>query len=220
MNIWKTLSKLWGKATELAQDLLAPEDKKIEKLLAIDPGTMRLLLPKSPANIKDIFVLFDYGNNVVRTIVKSIKYKNNAGLRKRIAGFLHEELVEISSEITLFEGAPPILMPMPMSKEEKRKKGFNQCEELCKEIQRINSNLEISYNALKKIMETKRQTTLGRDERILNVVDSMEAENKIVKNKTIIVLDDVYTTLASFSEARRALLEAGARRVIGLFIAH
>jgi len=157
----------------------------------------------------------------VRLIVKSIKYKNNAGLRKRIAGYLYEELLDISSEIALFEGAPPLLVPMPMSKVEKRKRGFNQCEELVREIKKIGGdNIEVSYNTLKKVRETERQTKLSREERMENIKNSMQAENKIIKNKTIIILDDVYTTGASLLEARRALLSSGAKRVIGLFIAH
>lgn len=138
-----------------------------------------------------------------------------------MAGYLYEEVLDISSDITLFEGTPPLLVPMPMSKNEKRKKGFNQCEELVREIEKLRGdNIAIFHNALKKIRETERQTTLSRDERLLNVKNCIEADSKIVKDKTIIVLDDVYTTLASFSEARRALLKAGARRVIGIFIAH
>jgi ComF family protein len=212
---------MWQKIIELVQNLLAPEDIKIQKLLDLPAGTMRDLLPKSAVYSKDIFVLFDYQNKIVRLIVKSIKYKNNAGLRKRIANYLYEEIIDISSEIALFEGAPPLLVPMPMSKIEKRKRGFNQCEELVREIKKLGgNNIEVSYDTLKKVRETERQTTLSREKRAENVRECMKAENKILKNKTIIVLDDVYTTGASLTEARRALLEAGAKRVIGIFIAH
>ena len=212
---------MWRKIIEYVQNLLAPEDIKIQRLLNIPIGAMRDLLPKSPIYSKDIFALFDYQNKIVRFIIKSIKYKNNSNLRKRLASYLYEEIIEISSDMALFEGAPPLLVPMPMSKIEKRKRGFNQCEELVREIKKLGGdNVEVSYNTLKKIKETKRQTKLSREERMENVKDSMEAENKIIKNKTIIVLDDVYTTGASLSEARRALLEAGAKRVMGLFIAH
>ena len=213
---------MWQKIIACVQNLLAPEDIKIKKLLAIDVGTMRELLPKSPVYSKDIFVLFDYQNKIVRLIVKSIKYKNNASLRKRVAVYLHEEIVDMSSEIGLFEGMPPLLIPMPMSKLEKRKRGFNQCEELVKEIKKLGGqNIEVSYNTLKKIRETERQTTLSREERALNVKDSMSVSDfSKIKNRVVIVLDDVYTTGASLLEARRALLSAGAKRVISIFIAH
>jgi predicted amidophosphoribosyltransferase len=228
---------------EAIADILAPEDIKIQKLLGLPAGIMRDLLPKSPVYMKDIFVLFDYQNKIVRFIVKSIKYKNNANLRKRIAGYLYEEILDLSSEIALFEGAPPLLVPMPMSKKEKRNRGFNQCEELVREIKKIGGdNIEVSYNTLKKVRETERQTKLSREERALNVEGSMCAflkspsnfsglndkatikmqrpDQSVGKAKTVIVLDDVYTTGASLAEARRALLSAGASRVIGLFIAH
>lgn len=212
---------MWKKIVEYVQNLLVPENAKVQELLNLPLGVMRDLLPKSPVYSKDIFVLFDYQNKIVRFIVKSIKYKNNASLRKRLAIYLYEEITDISAEITLFEGTPPLLVPMPMSKVEKRKRGFNQCEELVREIKKLGGdNVEVSYNTLKKVRETKRQTTLSREERVKNVKRSMTATLRQAQGRIIIVLDDVYTTGASLSEARRALLEAGAKRVIGLFIAH
>lgn len=206
---------------KIIMDLIVPEEQKMAKLLDLEASAMRRLLPASPTNMRDILVLFDYRNKMVRFLVKSIKYKNHAGLKKRIAQYFIDEILEISEDIALFEGGPPLIVPMPMSKQEKRKKGFNQCEELVREIEKNSGhNINISYNALKKIRETKRQTTLSREERLENVKNSMQAMPEKVRNKTVIVIDDVYTTLASFSEARRALHSAGARRTLGFFIAH
>lgn len=228
MTVLKLIATWVEKLAGAIRDALAPEDKKVQGLLRLDPGAMRLLLPKSPVNMKDVFALFDYGNKVVKLLVKSIKYKNNAGLKKRLAKYLYEEIIDISEDITLFHGSPPIVVPMPMSKKERNKRGFNQCEELCREIEKLSPSsgeggIEICYDLLKKIKETKRQTELSREERMENVKNSMavpEIYRGKIKNRSILVLDDVYTTLASFSEARRALLASGARAIYGLFIAH
>lgn len=212
---------MWQAIIEHLKNFLVPESVKIKKLLDLPAAVMRDLLPKSPVYLKDIFVLFDYQNQIIRFIVKSIKYKNHIGLRKRVAVYLYEELLDISSDIILFEGALPLILPMPMSKKEKRERGFSQCEELAKEIKKLGGqNISVSFDALKKIRETERQTKLSREERLSNMQNCMIAVPKQIQGRTIIILDDVYTTGASFLEARRALLAAGAKQVSGLFIAH
>lgn len=218
--------KNWVKAAASAlRDLFVPEDARTKRLMDIPAATMRELLPRSPVYSKNIVTLFDYQNKIIRLVVKSIKYKNNASLRRRVAGYLYDELLEIASEIALFEGAPPILLPMPMSKKEKRERGFNQTEELCDEIKKLaGENIELSSDILKKTRETERQTKLSRELREQNVKNSMAVDTNVITSvitdRVCIVLDDVYTTGASLAEARRALLAAGAKRVIGLFIAH
>jgi len=202
-------------------EIIVPEERKLSHLLALEPHSMRSLLPHSPARIKNVWILFDYHNKLIRFLIRRLKYKNNEAVRRRLAVFLYEELLENITEISLFEGEPPIIIPMPMSPKERRARGFNQCEMLCREIQKLSyGNLKFSYDALRKNRETSRQAELGRALRQINIKNSISAESSLIKNKSVIVLDDVFTTGASFSEARRALLDAGATKVYGIFIAH
>lgn len=220
MKFKETIINVLSFLTETIQNFLVPESNLVQGLIKIDPETMRLMLPNSKVRSEDIFVLFDYQNRAVKTLVKLVKYKNNKNIRERVARYFHEDMAEIFSDIALFEGIPPILIPMPMSKKEKQKRGFNQCEEIVKDIKKISGeNFEVSFNALTKHKETERQTKLDREKRILNVKNSMKADSKVVENRIIAVLDDVYTTGSTMLESRRALYDAGAKRVINFFLA-
>lgn len=202
-------------------DILVPDEKRVQKLLLLEPSVLRNLLPSSPVRLRDAMVLFDYRNKIVKFIIKSVKFKNNFSLRNRLAIYIADEIAELSSDTTLFQGSSPLIGAMPMSKHEKSRRGFNQCEEILKEVKRMNPNLgNFCFDALMKTRETKRQTELGRQERALNVKDSMQADPKIVSGKPVIILDDLYTTGATFDEAKRALYSAGAKSVYGIFLAH
>jgi len=220
-------------------NILVKEDRQIDKLLKLDPTDLYLLLPKTKRKIeKDCMAIFDYENKTIKSIVKSVKFKNNLLMKRRVASYIYDEILSLSSDVELFFGSPPIIIPMPMSKKEKKERGFNQCEEIALELKRIaGSNLKIEFGILKKIRNTQRQVKLNRDERLKNLYKSMcvflksEATIKtqhpernegeyFLKNRVVIVFDDVYTTGATFGEARRALLASGAKKVFGLFLAH
>lgn len=227
MQLPKSVQKMVEKLKTAFFDLLIPEEAAVKKLLDLPAGEMRRLLADSPVLVKDLIVLFDYQNRQVRLLVKSVKYKNHPALRRRLAMYLHEELIDWSAEINLFCGQTPLLLPMPMGKKEKKKRGFNQCEELVREIAKMENgaakNFEVGFNILQKVRETARQTKMSRAERAENIKNSMAVQTSDIgkiQNRVCIVLDDVYTTGATFGEARRALLSFGARRVFGLFLAH
>lgn len=221
MKFLKTISNQTLFIFEFLRDLIIPENKKIKALLKIDAANLRMLLPASPIKSDTIFVLFNYKNETVRLLVKTLKYKNNQSVRRIFARYLHEDMLDIFSDISLFEGSAPLLVPMPMSKIEKKNRGWSQCEELCKEIQNFSENLiSVNYKALLKTKETARQTKLNKKERLENVRGSMWADPKFVEGKVVAVLDDVYTTGATMDESRRALYAAGAKRVINFFLAH
>lgn len=203
-------------------NLLAQEDLLVKKILAFNDSEMFQILPKSTRTIdKKCIAIFDYRNKTVKTIVKNIKFKNNLYLKKRVALYLKDELLSICSEIETFSNQKPLIIPIPMSKKEIRSRGFNQCEQICREITKISKDFDIKFNILRKIKETQRQIRLNREERIKNLNMSFVAEPSItVSGRIVIVIDDVYTTGATFKEAERALKKSGAKEVFGLFLAH
>lgn len=201
-------------------NILVPEKKEIEKIISLDISVARLLIPKANLIKKDIFVLFDYKNKITKVLVKSLKYRNNRNVRQFLAKIVSEELIEMISNITIFEGQRPIIVPIPMSKKEKEKRGFNQTEELLREIEKTKKiDINFKYNYLIKTRETKKQAELKKDEREINLKFSMSATQN-VNGTPILVIDDIYTTGSTFNEAKRALKSAGAKNVYGLFLAH
>ncbi len=205
-------------------NLFIPEDKKIEKLLNLSQSELRKILPRAET-VKDLltFPIFNYRNKNVSAIIWAVKYRFHPELIKRLSEFLYEEIMEIAEDRLLFEGKSEIaLIPIPMSNKTRRERGFNQTEELCSVVSKI-SNGEIKVlNILEKIKDTAHQTKLSREERLQNMKNTMKAKigNYKIGNYLFIIIDDVYTTGATISEARRALREAGVKRALAVSLAH
>ncbi|MGB9612850.1 MAG: ComF family protein, partial [Candidatus Margulisiibacteriota bacterium] len=94
----------------------------------------------------------------------------------------------------------------------------NQVELLAKVVSRY---CEIPVaNVLLRIKETHPQFDLPKAERIKNVIGAFKvSDGKLVYNKTLLLLDDIYTTGATVAECSKVLKVAGARRVEVLTLA-
>ena len=91
--------------------------------------------------------------------------------------------------------------------------GFDNVGLICKKLSRI---IKVPYAGalIRKKCQTLRQTGLSMQNRLNNLKDSMEVCRKAdVKEKTILLVDDVCTTRATIIECSRALKAAGAKRV-------
>jgi len=117
----------------------------------------------------------------------------------------------------------PLLLPIPLSKKRFRERGFNQCELLISLFpQEAKNFFEIRTDILYKIKETKSQTSMRkRKDREENIIGAFAiSKPELLKRRAVIIIDDVATTGATLSEARKTLLKNGARQVTAYTLAH
>lgn len=215
------LQKLWYAAL----DLVFPKKPHIAALEDKEWYNLRALLPKAENSLSahNIYPLFNYSHEKVRAVVWDIKYKRNPRLAEALAKLLHEEMLETIADMELFDGgSTPLLVPIPMSYERKKKRGFNQTEFLAELVWKQSGGaLAYTPHALAKVCHTKPQADLKRAERLENLKGVYRVEQpEAVARRNIILLDDVSTTGATLREASRTLKAAGAREIIAFTIAH
>lgn len=168
--------------------------------------------------------LFQYKNSLSKKAIWAIKYNKNQKITKKFSSLLYEFVLEnISDEMTFGSFDNPLLIPIPMHKNNLKERGYNQSELIVREIFKIDNgnNFDISFNALVKIKETPHQSALkNKNERLKNLKDCFFADAEKVKNKNIILIDDVITTGTTMREASKILRGAGAKKIISFSLAH
>jgi len=111
------------------------------------------------------------------------------------------------------------IIPVPMYIENKNIRGYNQTEVLAESIK---NKLKIDYikDAIVKIKQNKKQSSLSEKERIENVKDVYKIQNfKILKNKRILLLDDIYTTGNTIKACREELKKSETEKIDVLVLA-
>lgn len=134
-----------------------------------------------------------------------------------------------------------IMISVPMDKIKKQIRGYNQTELIINCIEKMfNTNRKYSFkkkefnniykdlnpkitfdnNCLIKQKNTKTQSTLNADERIENIKNAFLVKNKEnIKNKNIVLFDDIATTGSTINEISKVLKEAGVKKILVLVIA-
>ena len=111
-----------------------------------------------------------------------------------------------------------VICYVPMTKKAEKKRGFNQCKVIAKNIS--NATGIPVRKCIKKIRNTKEQKTLNKEERIENLSGAFKVNNvDNIKNRNVILIDDVITTGATISECQNILKKSGAKKIIVLTIA-
>lgn len=103
------------------------------------------------------------------------------------------------------------VLAMPVSAERRLERGFNQCDELAAWLSRHYRLPLLPPDCVKRTHKAP-QSTLSAAERQKNVRKAFQA-GEIVKNRKILIIDDLRTTGATLAELARTLNQSGAAAV-------
>ena len=154
---------------------------------------------------------YGFYGGVIKTLILKFKYENDF-----TAGYLLSKLlIEMIEEEKIYAD---VICYVPMTKKSEKKRGFNQCELIAKNIG-YHINIPVS-DCIKKIKNTKEQKTLTKEERIKNLRGVFKINRiKDIKDKNVILIDDVMTTGATINECKDVLKKSGANKITVLTIA-
>ncbi len=144
-------------------------------------------------------------------LIKKLKYENHRYLAETFAKYLFEVYLknDLSADFMTF---------VPMTEKARKARGFNQSELIAEKLSELNG-LEVKP-VVEKVKDTDRQAKLNKFERLINLKDAFKvSDKKSVKNKTILVIDDVLTTGATSQIISETLKKAGAFRIKLLTVA-
>ncbi|MBQ9313422.1 MAG: ComF family protein [Clostridia bacterium] len=113
-----------------------------------------------------------------------------------------------------------ILVPVPIHKRRYIERGYNQSELLAKFISK---KMNVKYNAklLKKTRNNIAQSTLNRENRMKNVTNVYKVNSKYnICGKSVLLIDDIYTTGATAKECAKVLKQSGAKEVVCFTVAY
>lgn len=210
---------------DLLADFLFPKSPKVLALEALSVETLETLPPAESFKDRHTTALFDYEHPLAKEIIWELKYSGNTRIADKLGKILYDHICHEFTELNLFEKwDKPILIPIPISDKRRFERGWNQSELLAKKVLVYDRGKMFRYlpKQLVKFRHTESQTkTVSRNERLKNLTNSMKVLDKeSVAGECIVVLDDVTTTGSTFSEARRALRAAGARKILCVAAAH
>jgi competence protein ComFC len=150
---------------------------------------------------------------VAKTIVTKYKYN-----------FIDEAVSDVGELLCSFAPLYPltngvdVVVGVPLHPRRYRWRGFNQADELGKRVA-VYLHKPFEEHILERVRYTIPQMTLSGQKRRENLMGAFSVEQRAVKGKCLLVVDDVWTTGSTLSECAKALKQAGAKRVVGLVFA-
>ena len=155
-------------------------------------------------------IAYQYGP-VVKTIIMRLKYSNDGLAAVAVGGGMRDILLRARGE-NAKNAVYDMLIPVPLSKNRAKQRGYNQAELLAREIISVaGDGAVISSNIVNRVKNTVPQVDMTVEQRRKNQSGAFEVVDKsMVRGKAILIVDDVMTSGATVNEMAKILKRAGA----------
>ncbi len=161
-----------------------------------------------------VFSLFRY-EGVVRKSLHHYKFANRSSFYRTYASMMSQLLSEAFNRRYPFD----IIIPVPLHKNRELSRGYNQAYLIAKELGHL-LHMKVNKNILVRHIDTKSQSRLNRYERANNIENAFAVINPyVVKERHILLVDDIITTGSTLEECARVLNEAGTADICAIGVA-
>jgi ComF family protein len=143
----------------------------------------------------------------LQKVIWSLKYEDAQYLAQILGKRLSQRLKQTGWAID-------IMVPVPLHANRLYDRGYNQSQLIGDWIAR-DCGITMAPQAIIRQIDTRSQVGLSAQERQENMEDAFTAD-PLVRDKNLLLIDDVFTTGATLSACAQAALDAGARAVYGL----
>ncbi len=151
-----------------------------------------------------------FHDGAMKEAVHRLKYDRDLGLGKLLGKMLVPIVQKHKWEIDL-------IAPVPLGRKRRKERGYNQAEVIAFPLA-YHLKKEFDASIIIRCRETRTQIGLTVKERYENMEGAFVVKNGKVKGKSILLVDDVYTSGATMKSAVNALKEAGAKCVYSLTV--
>ncbi len=167
--------------------------------------------------------LFNY-NDAARRSMAAIKYRN----KREFLDFYAAAMIWRFGKVIL-NWNPDVLIPVPVHPSRRRKRGFNQAEDLAKRLseklakkmgqERVSrgkpglSAVPVDTGLLFRIKKTMPQRELDPRQRMENLQQAFAADTSRTMPNCVVLVDDIYTTGSTMEACARVLKAAGVAEI-------
>jgi ComF family protein len=199
--------------THCGEDLGLPQ-VSLAHLAPNEPRLCEACREKRPGFVKAIA----YGRyeNELRELIHLLKYEGMTPIAKRLAVRLAAPVAALPIE----PGTEVLVVPVPLYRSKRRRRGFNHAERiataLAGELKRADKihRWAMARGALRRQRPTESQSRLSPEGRRRNLRGAFVVPDAVrLRERVVLLVDDIYTTGATASACSQVLRRAGAKEV-------
>lgn len=153
--------------------------------------------------------VYEYSQSVKDSIYR-FKYHN-----KREYAHIYAKQIKDKCGRMISAWSPDVMIPVPIHSSRLKERGFNQAQLIAEELEHL-TGIPMDCESLARVVKTVPMKELDNAQRVKNLQNAFQADKKVVEYKKVLIVDDIYTTGATFDACAAVLKQAGVQKVYGV----
>jgi ComF family protein len=147
----------------------------------------------------------------LRQVIRQLKYSGQPGLAQWLGSELGQTWLHYQAGLPSQLHRSIVIMPIPLHASKLQQRGFNQAELLARWVSRM-AQAPLVADGLLRVQATQAQHSLNRQQRQENLAQAFQVNPRYLdslRQKTVWLVDDIFTTGATAQSAARILRQSG-----------